>query len=110
MQFYEIILSKREAELLKRIKSGKLEKTFDSAELFDRLVGLGFIESEFVVQYPGDSKADFYIITDKGSNYLHYVSAQRKRAAIEWARYIITTIIAVAALIISIISIAMQQS
>ena len=110
MQFFEIILSKPEYKLLREFAKSKQEKTFETAEIFDRLFSLGFIESDFVVQYADHSSADYYILTDDGRRYLEYYSSIKKHDTVETIRYLVTTFIAVAALIMSIISIVLQQS
>ena len=112
MQFSDIYLSRREKALLDRLFTEKQTLTGKEIEVFDYLNNLGFAESSFVAQYDGSKSAhdDEYTITDLGRRYLLWFRAQRRRLIGDWIRYGVTTVIAMSALITSIVSIAMQRA
>lgn len=113
MQYYEIILSKRERRLLKELSKADVpSRVSDHAEM-KRLLGLGFAESDFIIQTIGDRQQDrdeMFTITDSGRYYLAYCRAGSRKLFWEWFRYAVTTLIALAALFTAIASIILQRA
>ena len=85
----------------------------DNIEHILRLEKLGFLSSAFVCQISGQTlsaEEERFTITDSVRSYMMYCDAGMRKRLMEWIRYGITTVIALAGLITAIISIAMQQS
>ena len=104
MTFDELQLSAEEIRTLKRSL-----KTSVPVSLCERLIRHKLVEED-VIHIPGYAgvKQGTCRITPLGQDYLAYITTRRKEKNAEWIRYIITTAIAVAALIISIIALTAE--
>ena len=104
MDFNQIVLSRAEIKALKNLQKWNVlfENDKKAAAALNRLVKLEFAQ-KFKAVHEGKIS---YIIrgTNRGADYLMY---QRKERA-AWIRYIITTVIAVIAIIIAGISLAAE--
>lgn len=101
--FQEIILKKDELNTLKKLKKHSLK--FENTTGINALLSYKLIEPVITdVDYVGNLVTDgTFGISDKGSRYLIYLKSIHKNKSLEWLRYIITTVIAVIALIIAIL-------
>ena len=76
-----------------------------------RLISSGLVASAAPLKSAFDLSCSgrYLSLTDSGvSFYLNYIRSRRSRIA-EWIRYIITTAIAVAAFVLSIVALVLQQ-
>ncbi len=82
------------------LKNLKKQKPIKNSKHFDRLMYYGLIQLNYVQFTPGNMPVNngTYSITKFGKNYLIYLSTFNRTKFFEWLRYIITTIIAVIAL------------
>lgn len=55
MQFFEIILSRKEAKLLKAAENAPVVCSVRNIEQISRMEALGFIQSDFVCQVSGEN-------------------------------------------------------
>ena len=102
--FPSIILTKHELKILKSLnKRGEL--IINDID-FDDLYHYGLIRHVMTgTDEYGDMKnTGASRIKDKGARFLIYVKQSKDRRKIEWIRYIITTCIALSALVISLIN------
>lgn len=61
-----------------------------------------------IIQSTNSSGTEAFEIRDRGKNYLMYFRGIKRQRRIEWIRYIVTTAIAVVALVVAIISLVLQ--
>ena len=102
MQFFEIILSRKEAKLLRAAENAPVACSVRNIEQISRLEALGLIQSDFVCQVSGENlsaKEDLFCLTDAGRSYFAYCKAGSRKLFWEWFRYGVTTLIALAALL-----------
>lgn len=78
-------------------------KTMDAEHLCSVLEGMGYLSVTRFYGHPSRIK-----LTDNGKCYFERKADLSAEKRAEWIRYIITTMIAVVALVVSIISIALQ--
>ena len=103
LSFTEIALTKSELKTLNGIDKEQmvLAKSVPEKDAF-RLERLDFI-SRKRFDCPEKGHQDFYQMNNLGHNYLLYIQSVKRRDLFENTRYVITTIIAVIALIVSIL-------
>ncbi len=80
-----------------------LQRTINAAQLVNVLKAMGYVATKSYYEGP-----DTILLTDSGRCYFERKDDLMREKRIEWFRYIITTVIAVAALITAIVSICLQ--
>lgn len=103
--FSFIRLSRPELRLLKESEKDWVRITDKNERSAVRLRDLDFGR---IIQSANDSETEAFELRDRGRNYLMYFRGVKLQKRIEWIRYIITTVIAVIALVVAIISLALQ--
>ena len=106
VDFNQIEITASELRLLKQLAGGPRIKS----DRFERLIRFGLAREMFVVQTPGGMpvSGDTVEIDDPGRDYLIFVAAKKHDKKVEWIRYVITTVIAVAAIVIASIALLSQ--
>lgn len=99
LNFQEVILNKDELKTLKTLRDKAIY--IDNKAVEHTLSAYYFIEQTIVdADKYGDLISDgTYMISGRGERYLLYLSKIRKNRIFEWLRYIITTAVAIIALI-----------
>ena len=105
MDFSNIFLSKEQFELLKKLARSKVKISPETKTAFKQLEQLEFAETDFVASSENTSSGgNNMTITDLGKNYLNYTEARLRRIQKNDRRYWFTTVIAILALIVSIVA------
>ncbi len=96
MEFDQIILSKDELSVLKKLRDAHREKkeipvTPENRDIFDRLVHLELAKVQFSADAAPDDKVSFPFpktahITERGLDYLAYLDGKEKERHRDWRR------------------------
>lgn len=105
IDFPFIRLSHPELRLLKEAEKDWVRITDENRRSAIRLRDLDLGR---IVRSTNGSETEAFELRDRGRNYLMYFRGIKLQKRIEWIRYIITTSIAVIALVVAIISLAVQ--
>ncbi|MCM1236135.1 MAG: hypothetical protein NC489_39125 [Ruminococcus flavefaciens] len=105
LDFDKIALSGRERKLLKKIAKNHVLLSEKNTAVFGRLQHFRFAHS---FQDTNSEHTNKIAISDRGRDYLAFINAKASKSRAEWIRYIITTAIAVLALVLAGISLAAQ--
>jgi hypothetical protein len=107
--FNTIVLAKEELKCLKKINKSKIPSVINQDIMFS-LVDYSLIKQVITGQddYGTPITDGSCEINDKGKRYLIFLKQKARPSKAEWIRYGITTIIAIAALIVSIIALKTQ--
>lgn len=107
--FITIVLNKDETKCLKKLNKLKSKSKIEN-NIMTSLLDYSLIQQVITGQDNyGDPTTDgSCVINDRGKRYLIYLKQNSKPSRVEWIRYGITTIIAIAALIVSIIALKIQ--
>lgn len=97
MDFDKIVLSKGELKILRSLQKKLVAYDFGKNEMQERIKEHGFAYSE-IVHVDGEPFTRL-VITPNGINYLRYIDMVKKKTCRDSIRYLITTAIAVIALI-----------
>lgn len=108
MDFSQIVLSDEEKDTLEKLSKKHLWSSSIPSEILDRLINLKFVESDFVVQTDTTDSPEKIYIAASGKDYLLWLHQKEKEKQQERIRYIITTVIAVAALFLSLAALLWQ--
>ena len=107
--FNTIVLDKNELRCLRKLNKSKT-KNLISPDIMHSLLDYSLIRQVITGQdgYGSPITDGSCLINDRGTRYLIYLKQKAKPSKAEWIRYGITTVIAIAALIVSIIALKAQ--
>lgn len=111
MDFSQIVLSRKEEAALKKLSKKDLQSSSIQSKILDRLIDLDFAQYNFAVQTEFDvfqGNTDEICISKSGQDYLMWLRQKKGEKRQGRIRYIITTVIAVAALVLSLAALLWQ--
>lgn len=104
MDFNQVYLSREDLELLRKLKSGAMDRSQAYGETVRRLKALGFLSVSFAPDGP-----DRLRITETGQSFLAFNDERSHQNTVSWWRFWVPTGIAFISLVLSIISLVVSR-